>query len=145
MKFLVELNDPIVKRAAYLVEKHYSDEGFRQLLDGIRFNHTPFAGTHCFDIMKVNLDSVIIKILPYQTFNPWSSVIGYSVDDDIFVNTRKLSLPLNDRVANIWHEASHAAGFSHKGNRVNEYNLKTFPYLGSTIFIKYLKSIGVLE
>jgi hypothetical protein len=144
MKFLVEINDPIVKRAAHIVETHYADPEFRKLLDGIRFNHTTFIGTQCFDIMGMNLKDAVVKILSYKTFNPWSNVIGYSIDDDIFVNTRKLHLPLQDRVENIWHELSHVAGFSHNGNRVTEYNLKTFPYLGSSIFVKYLKSIGVL-
>jgi hypothetical protein len=34
--------------------------------------------------------------------------------------------------------------YSHKGNRVTAYNLKTVPYLGSKLFVEYLVKKGVL-
>ena len=144
MKILCEVNDPIVRKACHIVETHYHDAEFGELLKSVSFNHTALTGGTAFLQYKIQLDGVVVKVVPYQTFNPWSNVIGYAQDETIFVNTRKLSLPLIDRVENIFHESTHIAGFSHKGNRVTEYNLKTFPYLAASIFTKFLKSKGIL-
>lgn len=144
MKILCEINDPVIKRACYLVETHYADYEFGELLKGVSFNYTPLTGDAVFLTYKKELDGRIVKVTPYQTWNPWSAVVGYAQDDTIFVNTRKLYLPLADRVENIFHETTHLAGFSHKGNRVNEFNLKTVPYQSASLFVNFLKSKGLL-
>lgn len=144
MKILCEVQDQVTRKACHIVESNYFDPDFGKLLEHIAFNHTSLTGEVAFLEYKKQLDGRVIKVVPYQTWNPWSNVIGYAQNETIFVNTRKLSLPLIDRVENIFHESTHIAGFSHKGNRVTEYNLKTFPYLASSIFVKFLRSKGLL-
>jgi|694.fasta_scaffold55836_8 hypothetical protein len=144
MRIVCELSDVTVRKACVLVEQHYKDDDFRPYFKDVHFNHTTFQGIHAFEIAKMNLENQIVIVKPYQTWNPWSNVIGYAVNESIFVNTRKLYLPLVDRIENIIHEAYHLAGFSHKGNRVTEYNLKTVPYLASSLFVKYLRDKEII-
>jgi predicted metallopeptidase len=141
MNIKLEINDETIRKAASLVMEHYKDEEF---LVNVRatgsFNHTKDRGNSIADkIIDSNLE---ITIKPYKTFSPWSKVIGYAKGNVIYVNTRKFDLPLKDRVENIFHEFLHTLRYSHKGNRVTAYNLRSVPYAVSSMFVKYLESIG---
>lgn len=142
MKIISEINNKTIQESVQLVLTHYKDAGFRDIIAHARFNHTNDSG---LDIYWKTFDFYqIVYIKAYTTFSPWSSVIGYAKGNTIYVNTRKLHLPLKDRVENIRHEIFHLQGYSHKGNRVTEYNLKTVPFKGAALFVKYLESIGKL-
>lgn len=140
MKIINEVNNETVREACRLVQEHFTDHEFRLKLRRVEFNHTQENGSdievNCYNFFKT------VYVKPYKTFSPWSKVIGYAKGNTIYVNTRKLDLPLKDRVENIRHEIFHLQGYSHKGNRVTEYNLKTVPFLGANLFVKYLESIG---
>lgn len=142
MKLFCEVNDETVRRAAGLMMKHYADSQFIDRIKNVeRFNHTEFSSS---DIAKMipklmSVSSAVIR--PYKTLNPFSAVIGHAADGVIYVNTRKLGLPLYDRVGNLFHESTHLVGFSHKGNRPDAYNLRTVPYLSASIFVRYLQEI----
>ena len=141
MKFEIFINDPIIHKAANIVETHYKDEAFLKLLCGIeKFNFTYQSGVHVAD--NISVSELKMQIKPYKTWNPYSKVIGYASGNTIFVNDRKLNLPLKDRVENFFHEPMHLLGYSHKGNSVNVFNLGTVPYKTASMFIKYLESIG---
>ncbi len=142
MKFTIELQNETIRKAAELVMRHYNDKEFLTLLYVEKFLHTSHDGfTIAHNVRNAKLG---MTIKPYKTFSPWSNVIGYATGNTIFVNTRKLDLPLKDRVENLFHEPMHLLGYSHKGNRVNAYNLQTVPYKAAAIFVKYLESIGKL-
>jgi len=144
MRFEIFINDPIIHKAANIVETHYKDQAFLNILCGVeRFNFTYHSGVHV--AANIASSELKIQIKPYTSLSPWSKVIGYATDNTIYINTRKLDLPLKDRIENIRHEIFHLQDYSHKGNRVTEFNLRTVPYLGASLFVKYLKSIGVIE
>ena len=143
MKFEIFINDRVIHKAANIVETHYKDQAFLNILCGIeKFNFTYHSGVHV--AANIAASELKIQIKPYKTWNPYSNVIGYASKDMIFVNTRKLNLPLKDRVENFFHEPMHLLGYSHKGNSVNAFNLGTVPYKTASMFVKYLESIGVL-
>ena len=142
MKLYVQINDETIRRAASIVMKHYADEEFlRRIREVDNFNHTTFSPVQCAAVLPKHMQNLSVRIVPYMTFNPFSNVIGHAKSDMIFVNTRKLHLPLMDRVQNIYHECTHLIGFSHKGNKPNAYNMKTVPYKAASIFSQYAKEI----
>lgn len=134
------MNDKTILEAVRLVTMHFKDSEYFKTLRGVIFNHTKDDALF-IEENTMALDK-IVYVKPYKTFSTWSKVIGYAQGNTIYVNTRKLDLPLKDRIENIRHEIFHLQGYSHKGNRVTEYNLKTVPYLGANLFVKYLESIG---
>jgi hypothetical protein len=143
MKFEIFINDPVIHKAANLVETHYKDSEFLFNLGAIQnFNHSYDSGYAVG--VKIFNSELKIQIKPYKTWSPWSNVIGYASGNTIYCNTRKLHLPLKDRVENFFHEPMHLLGYSHKGNYVNAFNLNTVPYRTASIFVKYLESIGKL-
>jgi len=140
MKIINEVNHETVREACRLVGASFKHNDFLNSLLDINFNFTPESGYEVAKNTEVFEGTVYVK--PYTTFSPWSKVIGYAQGNTIYVNTRKLDLPLKDRVENIRHEIFHLQGYAHKGNRVTEFNLKTVPYLGASLFVKYLESVG---
>lgn len=146
MKIINSVNDKTVEQACAIVENHYHDVPFYNSIKDEKFNGVKLvnliSGTEVY-WEKLEL-SAVVYVKPYKTWSPWSRVIGYAKGDTIFVNTRKLDLPLKDRVENIRHEIFHREGFSHNGNRVTAHNLQTVPYKGASLFVKYLERIGVL-
>lgn len=140
MKIINEVNNEIVRQACGLVEANFKNSDYLNSLINVKFNFTHESGYEVAKNTEVFEGTVYVK--PYTTFSPWSKVIGYAKGNTIYINTRKLDLPLKDRVENLRHELYHLQGYSHKGNRVTEYNLKTVPYLGASLFVKYLESVG---
>lgn len=141
MKISVEMNDETVRRAASIVMKHYKDKEFCDRLSNVsQFNHTHLPSHVVAGHLYGTADGLEIKIVSFKSVNPWSRSVGCAKGNTIFVNTRK-NLDLISRVENIYHEAAHLMGFSHKGNYVTAYNLKTVPYLASAIFAKYVSEI----
>lgn len=137
------MDDKVVKEAAILIENHYKDKDF--------LFEVKYSGLYKFTKLtpamiaqEIEEASNIMIVMPYKTWNPYSKVIGYADKNIIYVNTRKLHLPLKDRVENLFHESLHVLGYSHDGNRVTEFNKKTVPYKCAAIFIKYLEGIGKL-
>lgn len=83
-----------------------------------------------------------VNILGYRPFNPWSSVVGYTVHDDdltndtIYINLRKLPKMSPEEVAgNIMHECLHLINFGHGTNKLTKDKIKSVPY-----FLGYLMS-----
>jgi hypothetical protein len=138
MKITSEINDPTILKAAGLVMRHYRDAAFLEKVGRVeKFNHTADSAARVAIKIMGAENEIIIR--PYTTFNPWSRVIGHARDNIIFVNTRKLDLPLLDRVENFYHEWLHTIGYSHKGNRVNSYNLGTVPYKVAKMFREHVQ------
>lgn len=142
MKIVVEMNDKTILEAVRLVTMHFKDKSLKDFFSDVKFNHTDDYG---LDVYWNTFDfNQIVYVKPYKTFSPWSKVIGYAQGQTIYVNTRKLDLPLKDRIENLRHELYHLQGYSHKGNRVTAYNLGTVPFKGAALFVKYLESVGKL-
>ena len=143
MKFEIFINDNVIHKAANLVETHYKDQAFLNILCGVeKFNFTYHSGVHV--AANIAASELKMQIKLYKTWNPYSKVIGYASDNTIYVNERKLNLSLKDRVENFFHESLHTLGYSHKGKTNNEFNRGTVPYKVAEIFVKYLESIGKL-
>lgn len=79
----------------------------------------------------------LVNVNFYKTFNPFSSVIGYSNGRELFINERKIgSLTLSDIIGNLCHEYAHHAGFNHGTGRTRNYKtedkcLYSVPYFVS--------------
>lgn len=59
--------------------------------------------------------NLYLKIVPYKTRNPWSSVIGHAEGIFIFENVRKINdLFLHERVGHLGHEITHLFGYTHE-------------------------------
>ncbi len=141
MKIIVEMNDTAIKQACYLVESHHNSDDFIEKLFPHAFNMANFKDVRA---ALYTTQDKIFYVREYKTFNPWSRVVGHYSNGVCYINSR-MKLSLKDRVENIFHEiCGHGLGFKHNGNRVNKFNLETFPYKGSKIFVKYLESIGKL-
>lgn len=140
MKIINEVNNETVREACRLVQENFRDPNFLLILVDTQFYHTTDWGRLIAN--NTTMFNHVVYVKPYKTWSPFSKVIGYAKNNTIYINTRKLDLPLKDRVENIRHEIFHLQGYSHKGNRVTEYNLKTVPFLGANLFMKYLESIG---
>lgn len=140
MNFEIEIDDKTIYEAARLVVNHSVDRKFLEKVSAIKnFNHTNDNGIDVALKLRVFNPTIIIR--PYTTANPWSKVIGYAQGNVIFVNTRKLDLPLNNRVENFMHEALHVMGYSHSGNSVTTYNLGTVPYKIAALFREYIEEL----
>ena len=142
MRIFCEVNDENVRKAASILMKHYKDEDF---LNRVReedfFNHSQHSPVTVASVLEKFPKNITVIIKPYKTLNPFSNVIGYAENNIIYVNTRKLGLNWLDRVENLYHEMTHICGYSHKGNRVTGYNLKTVPYLVANIFKRHVSEI----
>lgn len=64
----------------------------------------------------------LVNVNFYKTFNPFSSVIGYSNGKELFINERKINyLTLSEVIGNLCHEYAHHAGFNHGKGRTANY------------------------
>jgi hypothetical protein len=140
IKIKNEIEHATIIKACDLVMKHYQDMEFHKELIKIQsFNHTTDNG---FKVSgKILSAEIEIFIKPYTTWKSWSKVIGYAEGNTIYCNTRKLNLPLRDRVSNIKHESLHLMGYSHKGNYNNDYNRGTVPYKVADLFADYVMGL----
>jgi hypothetical protein len=133
------INHPTLQQSALLFMRHYRDSEFLDLVKNVsKFNHTQDSGEVV--AKKIEQAALTIKVVPYKTWSPWSKVVAYAEGNTIFVNTRKINLPLADRVENLMHESLHVLNYSHQGNYVTAYNLKTAPFLVGAMFSKYVMS-----
>lgn len=140
MKIICELSHYTTRQACDIVEKHCMDSAFYFLVLKERFN---MAGTE--EIVRRLKVPKTFYVKSYTVWNPFSRVIGHFDGDTCYLNTRKMERPLQDIVETIFHEClGHGIGFSHNGNYVTQYNLKTWPFKGANMFVKYCKSIGAL-
>lgn len=134
------MQDQKISLAAYYVANNYFNEKFLEKIKAVQnFNHTELDSKEVAEKIWREFNKLNVNVVPYKTVNPWSKVIGYAKGNTIYVNTRKSDLSLLDRIENIFHEATHLIGFSHDGNRVTNYNLKTVPYLSANIFKNFIK------
>jgi hypothetical protein len=142
MKIYCEVNDLNTRLAASIVMRHYRDEQFLSRLKNVtNFNYTTDSSRVVAQRLSTIMDHLEIKIKPYKSINPFSRAIGYAEGNTIFVNTRKLHLSHIDRIENIYHEATHLCNYSHDGNRVTQFNLRTVPYLSASIFARYIQEL----
>jgi hypothetical protein len=90
--------------------------------------------------LSLHTERAPVSVFTYKTFNPWSSVIGYSDAKSIFINVRKLpSMGVVDVASNLLHEYSHHAGFSHGSNyKTQDKELYSVPYYLSENILKWL-------
>lgn len=143
MKIICTIDNDILKKATEIVNKHYCDLSFLDRLIDSKFNHTSDDGYEV--AKKIVACTKTFYIIPYTHWNPLSSTFGHFEYPNYRLNMRKINaLNLKGRVKNIFHECMHGIGYSHKGNRVTEYNLGSVPYAASEIFVQYLEEIGVL-
>lgn len=141
MKIDVQVNDPVIRQAATLFMKHYNDPTFLNKVSCSPYfyhtEHSPEAVAHSIQFLGESMEMVIKS---YKPLNPWTKAIAYAEGNTIYFNSRK-RLGLLDRVETICHEFLHLCGYSHDGNFVTAYNLKTVPYKVANIFKDHVKEI----
>jgi hypothetical protein len=142
MKIYLEINDENVRRAASIVMKHYADSDFLEKIASVeKFNNTLLSPKEIAKLLPTYMHTMVVNVVPYKSFNPFTSAIGYAEGNKIFINTRRLDLSVMDRVQNLYHESCHIVGFTHRGNRPNIYNLHTVPYRAANIFMNHVREI----
>lgn len=143
MKIIVNVNDETIRRAAALTIRHHADPEFlRRVASVPYFYHTEHSPEAVAGSIKFYGESAMVFIEGYKSINPFSKAIGYADGNTVFFNLRKTG-SLYDRIETIMHEITHLCGYSHKGNFVNAYNLKTVPYVVGGLFKDYIKEKGV--
>lgn len=145
MKIDLRINDPIIAQAVRVVLDHSCDYTFLDMIASVpKFNHTEMTSKEVSQQL-LKMDDLSVSIRPWKPAWMWSKAIARADYKNAIIefNVRKTGT-LQDRVETIWHECAHLVGFTHDGNRVTQYNLNTVPYLGASLFIKYLKKIQVL-
>lgn len=141
MKIECQIDHAITQKACLLVSCYYSDQDFLDSVSISKFNMADAKEVST----RLYMTTAKFTVKSYTTWNPWSNVIGHYANNVCYLNTRKLNRPLEDVVETIFHELlGHGLGYSHQGNRVTAYNLQTWPYKGASLFVKFLKSKGVL-
>jgi hypothetical protein len=142
----LQVNDPVIRQAAFIFQRHCLDPFFLKMIEQVpRFNHTKLSSkdvaTELLGFQYLNL-----TIKTYSPIWRWSKAIAYAdySSGTIFFNSR-INGHLADRVQTMWHESSHMIGMTHNGNRLTQYNLNTVPYLGASIFLKYLKMYSIIQ
>lgn len=141
MKIVCQIDHAITQKACLIVNSYYNNSEFLEIVGANTFNLAdPKEVT-----TRLYFTTANFTVRPYTTWNPWSNVIGHYANNVCFLNTRKLNRPLEDVVETIFHELlGHGLGYRHEGNRVTSFNLGTWPYKGASLFIKFLKSKGIL-
>lgn len=151
MKFNVLINDNKLRQACQIVQHHCCDTEFLQMIQSEKsYNSTDSSPVAvAVELAGMKRLNVVVKyyrpwylissaISRWKTYGEYSGVIEYNKGKNIS------AYKLDDLVENIYHECCHGIGFKHNGNYVNEDTLNSVPYKASAIFVKYLKSIGVL-
>jgi len=145
MKLVSQINDPVICRASKIVLDHYGDYSFLDMIASVpKFNHTEMSSLEV-SLQLLKMNDLNVTIRPWKPAWMWSKAIARADYKNALIefNVRKTGT-LQDRVETIWHECAHLVGFTHNGNNVTQYNLNTVPYLGASLFVKYLKKIQVL-
>lgn len=139
MNIILNTQDKTIIEAIELVKKYYAHPDF--LLSIARhgkFNECNLMGFELANEIKMRLDACSVTVTTFKPWNPFSKTIAKHYGDTIAFNIRK-DFPLMDRVETMIHELLHEAGFSHRGNRATEYNLKTVPYKVAEIFRAFVE------
>jgi len=142
MKVKVNVDDPIIRASARLLEDHCQDRAFMKKIAEVKqYNHTSLSPVEVAQGLYLDAHYAEITIEGYKSFLPWSKSIGHAEGTTIFINLRKTKLDVYQRAGNLYHEFSHLAGFSHDGNKVTPYNLGSVPYKAGQIFEDYLRDL----
>jgi len=140
-----------LKQVVPFFMEHYRDKEF---LDMVReheaFNRTRDSG----DVIaqKILNDTSLVTIGEFEGRRKSRCIASTSMrTDTIWFNTRMLDLPtdqkeqadlIDARINTIMHEYVHTLGYTHRGNRRTNYNLKTAPYIIGDLFAQYKKRIS---
>lgn len=143
MKVTVNVDDPILRASARLLEDHCQDRAFMKKIAEVKqYNHTSLSPVEVAQGLYLDAHYAQLTIEGYKSVNPWSKAIGHAEGSTIYVNLRKLKhLDIYERCGNFYHEFCHLAGFSHDGNKVTPYNLGSVPYKVGKIFEDYLREL----
>lgn len=141
MRIICEVNDENIRKASTLLMKHFNDEEFLNKIREVDyFNHTTHSPVTVASVLERFPKNITVIVKEYKHWNPFSNVVGHAENNIIYFNSRKSGSWL-DRVETMYHELCHVCGYSHKGNRVNSYNLLSVPYRASNIFKDFVKEI----
>jgi hypothetical protein len=130
MLFINKTQHPKIDVAIQFVEKLLLQDVFEDKMSSAFYNtinqksdwsYTKDQGAKVARVLREESQQAFhhddVEIRPYRTRLPWSSVIGYSDGENIYINMRKIdSLDVSDYVGNLVHEFCHHAGYGHGDN-----------------------------
>lgn len=156
MMFINKTGNFKIDIAIRFVTTLLTDEGdiayksFFSLVEGKSdFTFTKDDGYKIAKVLKEEASQALqtddIEIRPYSSKWPWSSVIGYSDGENIYINMRKInSLSVSDYVGNLVHEFCHHAGYGHGGDNISKdtnKKLGSVPYYCGNVASIYHKRL----
>jgi hypothetical protein len=128
--FYVQTDDPKIKAAALRAEYFLEALKKNEIKLPEYFTHTTDRPYLVAATITDTFNHDPAPVRTYRTVNPWSSVLGYTKNGIIYVNTRfSIRADISAIAGNLVHELCHVRGYSHKGNRPTAYNLKSVPYV----------------
>lgn len=132
MEIVMFTDHPTIMEGAKLFMKHYNAYKF---LEKVR---TIPGGNEV--ARRLQDSTLLLEIVPYTPFNPWSKVLADSfkvkVGWRIRVNMRKADLEKKARAGNLMHEFLHGLGYTHKSAT----DFESVPYKVGYLFTEYLNN-----
>lgn len=104
-----------------LAEKFFETE-LHVILGKDKFTHTDQTPEQVFNHIASNHKDMIIEVLPWRPFNPWTAAIATTFKNKpgkVFINVRKINQrSVADYVATLIHEAAHSSplNYGHGSN-----------------------------
>ena len=139
MKIVMFTDHPQVMEGAKLLMKHYNAYKFLEKVRAVNsFSDRSSANEVA---RRLQESTLLLEIVPYKPFNPWSKVLADSFKVKagwrIRINMRKADLAPVERGGNLMHEFLHGLGYSHKS--ATDY--ESVPYKVGYMFTEYLKDL----
>ncbi len=127
-KFLSDEDVEIVDGLTHAFE-YMSGPEFREMITtktDWTYTDEPYDQIYPVIVDYFNEDQAF-PVIAYKTTWPWSSVLGYTQDGEIYLNTRK-SWDTSGYGTTVSHELMHIIGFSHGSNTFAEDKRDSVPY-----------------
>ena len=121
--------------------EYQSSEAYKTMvINKIDWTYTNLSGVEIYNKMLLYLNqNNSFPITAYQTTWPWSSVMGYTSNGEVFLNTRK-NWDTKQYGDTITHELMHMMGFGHGSNTFTQDKVNSVPY-----FIGYAVKDYIIE
>lgn len=109
-----------INAAAKLADQFFETELHVILGRRAEFTHTKDTVVQVFNHIASNHKDMIIEVLPWKPFNPWTAAIATTFKNKpgkVFINVRKINQrSIAEYVNTLVHESCHLLGYGHGSN-----------------------------